>query len=72
MKKRLPYLGWFGISALLCTMFCGMGFSWVRFQIKWLVLAACCAVVAVCAFVGILFPDKMHRLFFGRKNGKEE
>lgn len=67
MKKRLPYLGWFGVSAVLCIMFAGMGFSDMRFQFKWLLIAAVCAVVAVCALIGILFPDKMERLFFGKQ-----
>lgn len=65
MKKRLTFLAWFGFAALVCLMCAGLYLSGVTNRMRWLVFGIGSAVAAVCALIGIVFPEKMTRLFFG-------
>lgn len=65
MKKRLTFLAWFGFAALVCLMCAGLYLSGVTNRMRWLVFGIGSAVAAVCALIGMVFPEKMTRLFFG-------
>lgn len=66
MKKRLTFLAWFGFAVLVGLMSVGLYASGVTNRSRWLVFAIGSAVVALCALIGIIFPDKMTQLFFGK------
>lgn len=66
MKKRLAYLAWFGFAVLVCLMSVGLYLSGGPAKSRWLMFGIGSAVVAVCALIGMIFPNKMERLFFGK------
>ena len=65
MKKRLVYLAWFGFAVLVCIMSVGLYANGGPTRMRWMLFGIGSAVVAVCALIGLVFPDKMTRLFFG-------
>jgi len=57
MKKRLAFFAWFVIAALGCVALAGMGFSGMALSSRHKVAALGAGIVAVCALIGMIFPD---------------
>ena len=66
MKKRLAFLAWLGFAVLVCIMSVGLYANGGPTRMWWLMTGIGSTVVAVCALIGLVFPDKMARLFFGK------